>query len=274
MIVSSFRGVHYTWQDFIDTQVDSFAPTPVFLGIGNHETIPPKSKAEALIQFSDWIDTPEIKAQRLKDNPHDHRVKAYYHWTRTGVDFVNLDNSSSDQFDDEQVKWLQSVLDRDSQDAAIHTVVLGMHSALPDSLASDHSMSDIPQSRESGHNVYKLLLQFRNVSKKPVYVFASHSHFYMSGIFDSEYWRAHGGVLPGWIVGTAGAYRYALPLSASKASEALTNVYGYLLGKVKPDSSISFEFRRIRETDVPTETVQKFGATLVHECFDKNKAED
>jgi hypothetical protein len=60
----------------------------------------------------------------------------------------------------------------------------------------------------SGHQVYGWQLGFKQRSKKPVYVLASHSHFYMEGIFNTEYWRAHGGVLPGWIVGTAGAERY------------------------------------------------------------------
>jgi len=260
------------WQDFIKNQLEPFSSTPVFLGLGNHETIPPKSKSDALIQFADWLNASEIQLQRLKDNPEDHRVKAYYHWNRSGIDFVNLDNSSPEQFDDEQVKWLQSLLDRDAKDAAIETIVVGMHAALPDSLASSHSMSDAPQSRESGRKVYKLILQFQQTSMKHVYVFASHSHFYMSGIFDTEYWHANGGVLPGWIVGTAGAERYALPSTAPKASEAITNVYGYLLGTVHQDDSVTFEFRHIQEMDVPSEVVKAFGQSLVHDCFEKNRA--
>ena len=43
--------------------------------------------------------------------------------------------------------------------------------------------------------------------------------FYMSGIFNSEYWAAHGGELPGWIVGTAGAVRYAFRPDAARAKK-------------------------------------------------------
>jgi hypothetical protein len=50
------------------------------------------------------------------------------------------------------------------------------------------------------------------------------------------------GVLPGWIVGTGGAKRYALPLTANQADDARTNVYGYLLGTVQQDGMINFSF--------------------------------
>jgi hypothetical protein len=61
------------------------------LGIGNHETIPPKTRDEFVVTFADWLNSPEIREQRLKDDPHDHKVRTYYHWIRDGVDFVNLD---------------------------------------------------------------------------------------------------------------------------------------------------------------------------------------
>src|SRR5207247_7077845 len=140
-----------------------------------------------------------------------------------GIDFVALDNASDDQFDAGQVAWLERVVNRDLADPAVTTIVAGMHAALPDSLASDHSMSDWAQGEQSGRKVYAALLKAQNAGKK-VYVLASHSHFYMSGIFDSSYWRAHGGVLPGWIIGTTGAIRYALPSGAAQAKEAKTNI--------------------------------------------------
>ena len=52
---------------------------------------------------------------------------------------------------------------------------------------------------------------------RSVYVLASHSHYYMENIYNTEHWRLHGGVLPGWIVGTAGAVRYPLPAERSGA---------------------------------------------------------
>ena len=45
------------WPDFIAHQLSPFAASPVFLALGNHELIPPKSRAAACtIQFADWLD--------------------------------------------------------------------------------------------------------------------------------------------------------------------------------------------------------------------------
>ena len=90
-----------------------------------------------------------------------------------------------------------------------------MHEALPDSLAPAHSMDIELIEKTTGRLVYSQLLELR--ASKPVYVLASHSHFVMEGIFDTPYWREHGGVLPGWIVGSAGAVRYPLPPGAQQA---------------------------------------------------------
>jgi len=92
----------------------------------------------------------------------------------------------------------------------------------------------------------------------------------MSGIFDSDYWRANGGVLPGWIVGTAGAMRYALPPLAARAQEAQTKIYGYLLAKVHANGTIDFQFQEIKEKDIPDATRQRYTPDFVGFCFDKN----
>jgi calcineurin-like phosphoesterase family protein len=256
----------YAWDDFLQQQVAPFGTIPVFLAIGNHELVAPKSRLEFLAQFAEWFNAPLIQAQRLKDNPKDHRMKSYYHWVNKGVDFISLDNASNDQFDSEQVNWFERVLNRDIADPAITTIVAGMHAALPDGLASDHSMSDWAQGEKSGRRVYAGLLKAQAAGKK-VYALASHSHFYMSGIFDSPYWRANGGVIPGWIVGTTGAQRYALPPGAAQAKEAKTNVYGYLLATVNPDASIRFDFQEIKENDIPEPVVKRFSTEVVHQCF-------
>jgi Calcineurin-like phosphoesterase len=261
------------WDDFLQNQVGRFN-VPVFLGIGNHETIPPKTRAEYLAQFADWLNTPVLKEQRLLDNPRDHRLKAYFHWMQNGVDFISLDNATPDQFDNEQMVWAEAVLARDEANPNIKAVVVGMHQALPDSIAAFHSMNDYPVALESGRRLYARLLALRDRGHKQVYVLASHSHFFMDGIFNTEYLRAHGGVLPGWIIGTAGAVRYNLPKNASDAKAARTNVYGYLLATVnpagEPEGTIRFEFREIHEADVPPEVLQQMGAELVHQCFEKN----
>jgi hypothetical protein len=262
------------WQDFIQYQIAPFGSMPVFLGIGNHDTIEPfKSREKFVAQFADWLNTPTIRAQRLRDDPSDHHVKTYYHWVDRRVDFINLDNATSDQFDKAQAKWFEKVLAQDQANPDIRAVVVGMHTALPDSLAAAHSMNDWPAGERSGRGVYADLLKLR-AGGKQVFLLASHSHFYMANIFFTEYWRAHGGVLPGWIVGTAGAVRYPLPGDASEAAAARTNVYGYLLATVNAGvhgpSPIDFEFREVREADVPATVTTRFGSALVHQCFSNN----
>ena len=254
------------WDDFLQSQLLPFGSTPVFLAIGNHELVAPKSRLEFLAQFVDWFNAPPIQQQRLKDNPKDHRMKPYYHWVQGGVDFISMDNASNDQFDDGQLAWFERVVNKVISDPSIKAIAVGMHAALPDSLASDHSMSDWAQGEYSGRRVYKGLLRAQAAGKK-VYALASHSHFYMSGIFDSPYWKANGGSIPGWIVGTTGAVRYALPPGAKDAKEAKENIYGFLVATVSGDGSIRFDFQEISERDIPESVVKKYSADFVHQCF-------
>jgi hypothetical protein len=92
----------------------------------------------------------------------------------------------------------------------------------------------------------------------------------MDGIFNTDYWKQNGGVLPGWIVGTAGAVRYALPPNSSDAHVALVNVYGSLLGTVQPNGEINFEFERLEENDIPSSVTARYGKDFVHWCFAEN----
>jgi hypothetical protein len=264
------------WLDFERNQLEPFGSMPVFLSIGNHEVIPPKSRDEFVLTFADWLNGAAVREQRMKDDVHDHKVRSYYHWTMDGVDFISLDNATPDQFDAAQLGWLTQVLLlllRDQHDDAIRALVVGMHEALPESLARGHSMNDSPAADAAGLQVYGQLLQVRKT--KPVYVLASHSHFVMENVFDTPYWQEHGGVLPGWIVGTAGAVRYALPPDAARARFARTHVYGYLLATVGPvgadkENPIHFEFQEVTEGSVAADVVDRFGPELVHRCFQEN----
>jgi hypothetical protein len=269
MTISEYEN--QAWNDFIDNQIAPFGSLPVFVGIGNHETYSPKTRTDFLLQFADWLDAPVLQRQRLADNPKDRRLRAYYHWIDGPVDFIYLDNATSDQFDGAQMAWLRGVLERARSNANIKSLVVGMHEALPESISAGHSMNESPAGTETGRTVYRQLLDVQNVSKKHVYVLASHSHFYMDGIFNTEYWRTHDGVLPGWIVGTAGAMRYALPPAWKDAKQAETNVYGYLLGTVQADGSVDFQFQRIVESDVPAGVVTRYKPEFVHWCFAENR---
>ena len=261
------------WPDFIRNEMEPFEPLPFFPAIGNHELYG-KTRQDYVAQFGDWLTQPAIQRQRLADDPHDRMVRPYYHWQIDGVDFISLDNATPDMFDDAQLGWFERVLKADNANPAIHAIVVGMHAALPHSLACDHSMNDYSAGEPTGSRVYRDLLDSRKAGKQ-IYILASHSHFIMSNIFNTDYWRNNGGVLPGWIIGTAGAIRYRLPSSSSQADFAQTDVYGYLLATVNPPGSpagtIRFDFQKVDRNDLPAEIVARYSKTLVDQCFDGNR---
>jgi Calcineurin-like phosphoesterase len=268
--ISAYQQI--VWDDFLQNQIAAFGSLPVFLGIGNHETVWPHTREMYLIQFADWLDTPVLQKQRLSDDGNAHKLATYYHWIQNGVDFITLDNAVNNEFDGDQLKWFEKILARDASNPRTHTIVVGMHEALPDSIAANHAMDDSPAGIASGHRVYSDLLKTQNESHKLVYVIASHQHFYMAGVFNTAYWREHGGVLPGWIIGTAGAVRYALPAEKADAQAAATNVYGFLLGNVNPGGEITFTFHQLDESDVPPAVVETYKPEFVHWCFAENSA--
>ncbi len=267
MTISLYESM--AWPDFITRQMAPFGSLPVFLGIGNHETIPPATREAWLIQFADWLETPEIRAQRLKDDPGSHKLHAYYHWIRDGIDFITLDNASPDQFDAAQMQWITEVLKRDEASPGIRTIVVGMHEALPGSISESHSMSESVQGTKSGREVYEMLWHAQSAAHKRVYVLASHSHFYMENIFDTPQWKEK--VLPGWITGTAGAVRYRLPPATGPSQKAITDVYGYLLGTAAPDGEISFAFHKLSLDDLLAVNA-KTPESLVRWCYEENKS--
>ncbi len=270
--VNISRYLHDAWPDFIQNQIVPFGDLPVFLGIGNHELVPPKTRPDFLQQFADWLDAPVIKEQRLRDDRSDHMLKTYYHWIQSGIDFINLDNASGDQFDAPQMAWFSKVLHNAVSNASVKTVIVGMHEALPDSLSSGHSMNESAQETESGRKVYKSLVDFQTQTGKRVYVLASHSHFYIGNVYNTACRQSQKQeILPGWIVGTAGAVRYRLPQDVSRATDPQTDVYGYLLATVSADGAVKFEFKKLSTDDVPQSVKDRFTPDFVNQCFSGNK---
>jgi Calcineurin-like phosphoesterase len=255
------------WDDFLENQIAAFGSVPFYVGIGNHEVVPPKTEDAFKLQFHARLDQPRLHDQRLQDK-EPAQAEPYYHWIQGGVDFISLDNATN-VFSDDQIAWLAHRLQTAKANPEVKSVVVGMHEALPDSIANYHSMGDNPAARPSGEKVYKALVDFRDQSHKPVYVLASHSHFYMENIFDTPALKANGAKpLPGWIVGTAGAVRYKLPDGAP--STAKKDVYGYLIATVAADGTIQFSFEEVHESDVPKYVRQRYPATLVPWCFAHN----
>lgn len=272
------------WGDFISNQVAPFGSVPVRLGIGNHEIASNKTKGDFVTEFDYWLDAPELRAQRLNDDPQNTQVKTYFHWKQHNVDFIYLDNSSDEGFDPVQMNWFEQVLKRDAGQGDVKTVVVGMHRALPNSLACGHSMNGDAghpnvSGTKSGRQAYTDLVNWQKQTRKFVYILASHSHFYMRDLYDTEYWSnpAHGGeVLPGWIVGTAGAKRYSLPELSPEMlarTQAQTLVWGYLMGKVEANGSIKFDFIKLEEANAPAEIKARYGDKFLNFCLVDNKDE-
>jgi hypothetical protein len=195
-------------------------------------------------------------------------LRAYYHWVKGGVDFIALDNASAEQFDAAQMKWILSVIDRDEKSSQIRAIVVGMHEALPGSLGDNHSMTDSPQGDRTGRQVYEALLHVQNTAHKHVYVFASHSHLFLEDVFRTETWK--GKVLPGWIVGTAGAVRYRLPPGVKAGPKAFTDTYGFMVVTVAPDGSISTSFQPLTLDDL-RRVNPGVPEPLMRWCYEQNK---
>jgi hypothetical protein len=289
------------WNDFRQNQTVPFGAVPFFLGIGNHETIAPmKTRCDFAKTFQDFLESPPLKSSQANtpkkaavqsavpsgekaaqtassdgcpEACDDVNPTSYFHWVEDGIDFIYLDNASKCQFTQKQLDWFDTLIKNDVASDAIRTVVVGMHKALPYSSSQSHSMNESARGEQSGRQVYQDLLKLQNEAHKKVYVLASHSHYYMEDIFNTQYWRSNGGVLAGWIVGTAGAHRYPLP-EPNSARVAKTNVYGYLLGTVNANGQapgmIQFEFKEIKEPEIPKAIVHGFSQEFVHWCFAEN----
>jgi hypothetical protein len=260
--MSSYEEI--AWSDFIEQQLKPFGAVPVFLGIGNHELYG-RNRDDFARTFRPWLEQKALHAQRLADrSAHDIRSPgtSTYHFVRRGVDFIYLDNGDEEAFTADQLIWLARVLAQDAGDSSVRTIIVGMHEALPYSAARIHAMDASCQGVCAGQQVYDLLYRAQNLAgsaaaRKHVYVFASHAHAFIEAVYDTP--EHQGQVLPGWIIGTAGAVQ---------SSEAIR--YGYLHVTVEADGTITPAFREVTRTSLPLATGA--GAdNLTAFCFTDNK---
>ena len=101
--------------------------------------------------------------------------------------------------------------------SGIASIVAGMHEAMPHSTGSEHAMDDWDRGERTGELVYTWMYDAQAAGKH-VYLIASHSHYYSPDIYDTHFWKQHSKtVVPGLIIGAAGAHRYALPRDAKPA---------------------------------------------------------
>ncbi len=142
---------------------------------------------------------------------------------------------------------------------------------------NDEEKTRSTKGTQSGRRAYGDLVQWKHETNRRVYVLASHSHYFMQDLYDTPYWNnpAHGEVLPGWIVGSAGARRNRLPdLSAEMLAKtkAETDVWGYLRGKVSKNGEITFDFIKVSAKDLPKKFHDLYGDDLiVGFCSNGNK---
>src|SRR5580658_5948006 len=114
------------WPDFIDRQLHPFGALELFLGIGNHETIYPKTHDDFVRQFETYLNSPRLRTEREHDKDTA-GGRTYYHWVMNGsVDFISLDNASANTFDPAQMAWIRTRLADDMKSKTITTIVAGM----------------------------------------------------------------------------------------------------------------------------------------------------
>ena len=260
------------WDDFLTRQVEPFGSVPVFLGRGNHDAVPPMTREGYIQKFYELLDRPEIAAQRTADGASAAPIGPWYHWTHNGVDFITLDNATHDEFTVAQIRWLRSVLDHDeAPHSGIRTIMAGMHEALPHSTGSEHAMDDWEIGTQTGEKVYRWFWDAQAMGLH-VYLMASHSHYYSPDIFDTPFWKGHAtDVVPGWIIGAAGAHRYRLPKDAKPGAK--THFYGYLRGTVHADGTISFALHVLSESDLVEAKWPTAPLDAIHECYIHNADE-
>jgi hypothetical protein len=257
------------WDDFFNHQLGSFGDYPVFLGRGNHDAIPPMTRNGYMAKFAGYLDRPEIAAQDTKDGAGAApKSSPWYHFIRNGVDVITLDNSTKDEFTEAQLKWLRGVLDRDlAAGSGVSAIVAGMHEALPHSTSSNHAMDDWELGIASGEKVYRWFAAAQAAGKH-VYLLASHSHYYSPAIYDTAFWKQAGLVIPGVIIGSAGARRYKLPPDAAQGAK--THIYGYLQATVHKDGTIAFVLKEISEEEMVAHRWPNAPLDAIHECFVHN----
>lgn len=264
------------WDSFIQNQIEPFGDMPFFLGIGNHELYSEHTRGDFRRKFRKWLTQPTLYNQQLTDAGKGIRAPdfgmTYFHFVKNGVDFIYLDNANNDanptQFDGPQITWFSQVLANDLTDPTIKTIIVGMHAALPYSTSSGHAMDSDCQSLCSGQRVYDLLYQASRTSKKNIYVFASHAHNFQENVFQTP--QRQGQVLPGWIIGTAGAEQYWTGAAVTPADEfkecwKTKTCYGYLLVEVRPDGTIKPQFKQVTQDTEP-----KGNPALNTYCFNSN----
>ncbi|HEX8096561.1 MAG TPA: hypothetical protein VF507_00940, partial [Pyrinomonadaceae bacterium] len=114
-----------------------------------------------------------------------------------------------------------------------------------------------------GMDVYRRLVRAQNLAgpkskRKHVYVLASHSHYFREDIYNTP--EHKGEVLPGWIIGTAGAEQYQDKI-----------MYGYVQARVHRDGTLTLKFVEVKRDSPPLAEGPR-ADYLTAFCFEQNKS--
>ncbi len=125
-------------------------------------------------------------------------------------------------------------------------------------------MDDWELGERTGDLVYTWFYDAQAAGKF-VYLIASHSHYYSPDVFSTPYWKQHSNrIVPGWIIGSAGARRYPLPRDAEKTAK--THIYGFMQGQVHADGQIDFKLHELSEDDLVKSRWPNAPLAAIHEC--------
>jgi hypothetical protein len=180
---------------------------------------------------------------------------------KKGIDFITLDNADG-FFPPAELVWLSKVLALDAADDSVRTIVVGMHATLPYSKVRWHGMDSSCAGLCSGQQAYDLLFRAQELAgppgkRKNVCVFSSHTHDFVENAYDTP--EHAGQVLPGWVIGTAGALMYRDTIK-----------YGFLRVEVLTDGTLRPLFREVGPESPPLPGGPEAQA-LTDYCFRLNK---
>ena len=145
------------WDDFTQNQMAAFGDTPFYLGIGNHDTVAPEDHAAFVARFSEQLDLPNLRAQRLKDDPSDLAAEDVLPLDRArrGLSSIWTTRTETSSSAD-QVAWLEKTLNRDLPILRFARLWWACTRRFPESLSSNHAMDDSKAAREAGCGCMKI----------------------------------------------------------------------------------------------------------------------
>lgn len=260
--------------DVREHQIKLFAGERIYTTFGAPEEERPLTKYQFQITLREQFEYPELVAQRAADGDrlaNGHGLSPpYYHWRERNVEFISIDTSSERWPEPAQQRWIERVVTRAIVDERIRTVVVATHEPLPHSRALE---VDCPPRAvvERREGLYQTFARVAAAGKR-IYLLSASQHYFLNDLYATPYWQSaeHGAVvLPGVMVGTAGAERMLAPGSPP---DAAPGDYGYLRAEVAADGEIRFAFVPLTRAELENAPGSDFEPGLGKACSEGNIA--